>query len=407
MNLRIAMLSAHSCPVGQLGTKDTGGMSVYIRELARELGKRGHKIDVFTRVHDPRDPLIEALSKNVRLVHLKVGGEETMHKLVLYSYLPDFACALEAFRKDNDLRYDLIFSHYWLSAQVGQEVRLWWGVPNFAMFHTLGVIKNSLGVGEEEPELRIETEKELAQNCDRIIATTEREKRVLADLCIAPPDRVGVVPCGVNTRVFHPIERDAARAKVGLGEEKVVLFVGRIEPLKGIDLLMNAFASLPSRESTKLVIVGGDDESDDEINELSRLSDRLGMQNMVTFAGAVNHALMPYYYSAADVCVVPSHYESFGLVALESLACGTPVVATDVGDLSNIIRDGETGYVIADHSAESLSEKIAEVLSWPRRTQRRTRLIRSSVAGHSWGNVAKRIEDQFGIVLNGQLAAAK
>ncbi len=405
--MRIAMLSAHSCPVGQLGTKDTGGMSVYIRELARELGKQGHKIDIFTRVHDPRDPLTEVLSKNVRLVHLRVGGEEEMHKLVLYSYLPDFACALEAFRKEQGVKYDLIFSHYWLSAQVGQEVKGWWGTPNVAMFHTLGVIKNSLGVGEEEPELRIETEKELAQNCDRIIATTEREKSLLVDVCGSLPGRVGVVPCGVNTRIFRPIERGAARAAVGLGDEKVVLFVGRIEPLKGIDILMHAFASLPSKEDTKLVIIGGDEESDDEIDDLSRLSDRLEMQGMVTFPGAVKHELMPYYYNAADVCVVPSHYESFGLVALESLACGTPVVATDVGDLTNIIREGETGYVIDDHSPESLSEKIAEVLAWPKRSTRRTKLIRGSVAGHSWANVANQIEGQFQIALAAQPAAAR
>ncbi len=405
--MRIAMLSAHSCPVGQLGTKDTGGMSVYIRELARELGRQGHKIDIFTRVHDSHDPLTESLSKNVRLVHLRVGGEETMHKLVLYSYLPDFACALEAFRKEHGLKYDIIFSHYWLSGQVGQEVRVWWGAPNLTMFHTLGIIKNSLGVGEEEPELRIATERELAQNCDRIIATTEREKNVLVEVCGASPERVGVVPCGVNPRLFRPIERAVAKAKVGLGTEKVVLFVGRIEPLKGIDILMHAFASLPSKEDTKLVIIGGDEESDDEINELSRLSDRLQMQELVTFPGAVSHELMPYYYNAADVCVVPSHYESFGLVALEALACGTPVVATDVGDLTNIIRDGETGYVITDHSADSLSEKIAEVLAWPKRSARRTKLIRSSVAGHSWSNVALQIEDQFQIALAGQLAAAR
>ena len=401
------MLSAHSCPVGQLGTKDTGGMSVYIRELARDLGKQGHKIDIFTRTHDPRDPLIESLSRNVRLVHLRVGGEEAMNKLVLYSYLPDFACALEAYRKEHQLKYDLIFSHYWLSGQIGQEVRLWWGVPNFMMFHTLGVIKNSLGVGEEEPELRLEKEKELAQNCDRVIATTEREKAVLVESCGASANRIGVVPCGVNTRIFRPIDRDAARAKVGLGGEKVVLFVGRIEPLKGVDLLMNAFASLPAKDGTKLVIIGGDEERDDEIDLLSRLSDRLEVQNRVVFLGAVNHELMPYYYNAADVCVVPSHYESFGLVALESLACGTPVVATDVGDLTNIIRDGETGYVIADHAAESLSEKIAEVLSWPPRSTRRTKIIRGSVAGHSWGNVAKQITDQFQLVLTQQLTPAE
>jgi len=381
-------------------------MSVYIRELARELGKQGHQIDVFTRIHDPRDPVIESLSKNARLIHLRVGADEVMDKLVLYSYLPDFACSLEAFRKEHQLKYDLIFSHYWLSGQVGQEVRLWWGVPNLVMFHTLGIIKNSLGVGEDETELRVETESRLAQNCDRVIATTDREKDVLVDSCGASPDRVGVVPCGVNLRTFRPIDRTSARAKIGFGSEKLVLFAGRLEPLKGVDLLMRAFASLPSRRNTRLIILGEDDENEIEIDRLSRISDQLNIQEAVIFTGAVKHDLMPYFYNAADVCVVPSHYESFGLVALEALACGTPVVATDVGNLNSIIVEGRTGYVVEDHSAESLSAKMDEVLSWPKRSMGRSRLIRASVKGHSWASVAGQVNEEFQTVLSRQLAAA-
>ncbi len=402
--MRIAMLSAHSCPVGHLGTRDTGGMSVYIRELARELGKQGHKVDVFTRVHDPRDPLVESLGRNARLIHLRAGGDEAMHKLVLYSYLPDFACSLESFRKANDLNYDLIFSHYWLSGQVGQEVRSWWGVPHVQMFHTLGVIKNSLGVGEEEPELRVEKEQELARDCDRIIAATAREKSILVNVCGAAPDRVAVVPCGVNLRTFHPIERTAARTRVGLGDGKIVLFAGRIEPLKGIDLLVRAFAALPGRESTRLVLIGGDASSAAEIERLKGLSRELGIGDSVVFPGTVKHEVMPYFYNAADVCVVPSHYESFGLVALEALASGTPVVATDVGDLRHIIRQGETGYVLPDHSVASLTAKMADVLAWPERNLRRARLIRASVAGLSWGSVAGQIDEEFQRVLAERLA---
>jgi D-inositol-3-phosphate glycosyltransferase len=389
------MISAHSCPVGHLGTKDTGGMSVYIRELARELGKQGHKVDVFTRVHDSRDPLIESLGRNARLVHLRVGGDEVMHKLVLYSYLPDFADSLEEFRRHNKLTYDLIFSHYWLSGEVGREVGRWWGVPNVQMFHTLGVIKNSLGVGVEEPELRVASERQLAMDCDRIIAATEREKTVLIEECGAPADRVGVVPCGVNLRTFHPIDRAEARTRTGLGDGKIVLFAGRVEPLKGIDLLIKAFADMPERTATRLVLIGGDSGSAVEIEQLSGLSRELGIGNAVIFPGTVKHELMPYFYNAADVCVVPSHYESFGLVALEALACGTPVVATDVGDLRNIIRHGETGYVVLDNSAASLSSRIAEVLNWPERNLRRARLIRASVAGLSWGKVAGQINEEF------------
>jgi D-inositol-3-phosphate glycosyltransferase len=401
MHLRIAMLSAHSCPVGQLGTKDTGGMSVCIRELSSELGKLGHKVDVFTRVHDPRDPVSEPLGKNARLVHLRVGGEETMDKLVLFAYLPDFACALEAFRKEHDLKYDLIFSHYWLSGVVGQEVREWWDVPNFVMFHTLAVVKNGLGVGEREPDLRVEKEKEIARSCDRVIAATSHEKDVLVDLCGASPDRIGVVPCGVNLRVFHPSDRAEARAKLGFGDERTVLFVGRIEPLKGVDLLIKAFASLPPSPTAKrrLVIIGGDGDGHRDMRKLAELSDDLGLNGSVTFAGSVRHDLMPSYYNAADLCVVPSHYESFGLVALESLACGTPVVATDVGVVRDIIKQGETGFVVPDRSVSEMADRIGEVLSWPDRSLRRSREIRASVADHSWASIAAQINGQFEDVL--------
>ena len=404
--MRIAMLSAHSCPVGTLGTKDTGGMSVYIREVARELGKLGHKVDVFTRVHDPRDPLTESLGRNVRLVHLKAGGDEEIHKLVLYSYLPDFACALENFRKSHDLHYDLIFSHYWLSGQVGQEVREWWGVPHMVMFHTLGAVKNTLGVGEEEPELRIETERQLIQSCHRVIAATEREKDALVAMYNAPSEKVSVVPCGVNLKAFRPLDRKAAKEKVGFCNDKTVLFVGRIEPLKGIDRLLKAMSGLAPTSRARLLVVGGDEESQPEIDRLVDYARSLGLAGSVTFMGAAKHDLMPYFYNAADVCVVSSHYESFGLVALESLACGTPVVATDVGDLKNIIREGETGYVAFGDSPESLTEKIAMVLSWPDRSARKARSIRSTVADFSWASIATKISDECQRMVSEQPIAA-
>lgn len=396
--MRIAILSAHSCPVGQLGTRDTGGMSVYIREIARELGKRGHRVDVFTRVHDPDDPLTESLGKNARLVHLRAGEDEIMHKLVLYSYLPDFACGLEAFRKRHHLKYDLVFSHYWLSGQVGEEVSRWWGVPHLIMFHTLGAIKNSLGVGEEEPPLRIESEKALARSCRRIIVATGKEKESIIGLLGVPEDKITVIPCGVNLRTFHPVSRAAARSRTGFSEGPVILAVARMEPLKGIERLVRAFARTHD-PAARLVVVGGDDESAPEIERLGRLAAELGVGARVTFTGAVKHELMPYYYNAADVCVVPSYYESFGLVALESLACGTPVVATDVGNLAAMIREGETGFVVQGASDDALAGKIEEVLAWPRRTMSRARKTRASVSSYSWTDAADRVETEFKCVL--------
>jgi len=205
--LRMALISAHSCPVGNLGGKDTGGMNVYVRELAHELGKQGHLVDVYTRVHDPKDPQIIDIGPNARLIHLKAGELEDSHKLVVYAYLPDFACNLEDFRKDNDLRYDLIYSHYWLSGWAGRLLQRWWKVPHFTMFHTLGAVKNALGIGEDEPELRTEVEKCLTRDCHRIIASTEREKEQLISCYGATPSRIGVVPCGVNLDLFQPMAR--------------------------------------------------------------------------------------------------------------------------------------------------------------------------------------------------------
>jgi len=403
-HLRIAMLSVHSCPLGSLGTRDTGGMSVYIRELAVELGKLGHSVDIFTRVHDPNDGQIDELGRNARLIHLKAGGDEEMHKLVLYSYLPDFACNVENFRKVNGLGYDLIFSHYWLSAQVGQELRMWWGVPHIIMFHTLGAVKNNIGIGEEEPELRIETERELIRDCHRVIASTEREKEALLRYYGASPQKIGVVPCGVNLELFQPVDKRFARQELGLGDGKIVLFVGRVDPLKGIDRLLEAVARLSHTRGLKLIIIGGDGQSESEVERLHQLARALGIQDFVTFLGLIKHEGMPYYYCAADVCVVPSYYESFGLVALESLACGTPVVATDVGDLKKIIRPGETGYVVANASPAELASRIASILSRPAYDTSSVRSIRASVAHFSWSNIARAIAKEYRQVLAGYLA---
>ena len=394
------MLSAHSCPVGNLGAKDTGGMSVYIRELARELGKQGHLVDVYTRVHDPKDPQIINLGQNARLIHLRAGEDEQIHKLAVYSYLPDFACNLEGFRQHNGLAYDLVFSHYWLSAWVGEYLQRWWHVPHITMFHTLGAVKNSIGNGEDAPELRIETERDLAQNCHHIIAPTEKEKEELIRHYGASPQRISVVPCGVNFGLFRPMDKEMARQQLGLTDDKIILFVGRIEPLKGVDQLLKAMPHLQNGQMPRLVIIGGDENSQHEMERLRSLSRNLHIEDSVTFLGLIKHEQMPYFYSAADVSVVPSYYESFGLVALESLACGTPVVATDVGALKGVIRQGETGYVVTDNTPQQLAEKIALLLSRPSPDTEAIFSIRASVSRFSWTNIAEAITTELQMVLD-------
>ena len=402
--LRIAMLSAHSCPVGKLGAKDTGGMSIYIRELAHELGKQGHLVDVYTRVHDPNDHPIYELGQNARLIHLTAGREEEIHKLAVYSHLPEFTHNLESFRKRNDLRYDLIFSHYWLSGLVGKYLQQWWNTPHITMFHTLGAVKNTIGIGEDEPELRIEAERDLAQNCHYVMAPTDKEKEELILHYGTLAERIGVVPCGVNLEQFKPTGKENARQRLGFGDGKIILFVGRIDPLKGVDKLIRAIPYLQNILGLRLMIIGGGEHSQREIEQLRKLVRNLNIQDSIAFVGLIKHGQLPYFYSAADACVIPSYCESFGLVALESLACGTPVVATDVGSFRSIIRQGETGYVVADNAPHHLADKIAMLLSRPSTDIESALSIRASVSRFRWSNIAEAIIKECQLVLTKYLA---
>ncbi|MBI2836451.1 MAG: glycosyltransferase [Chloroflexi bacterium] len=391
--LKIAMLSVHSCPIGSLGSKDTGGMSVYVREVADNLGKMGHAVDVFTRVHDSDYAPVSELGSNARLIHLPAGDDFEIDKLALHDYLPDFARNVESFRQSNRLQYDLIFSHYWLSGHVGQLLQQRWCVPHVVMFHTMGAVKNTFAVGEPEPPLRLETERKLANECAFVITATQQEKKALVRYYGVHPERVRIIPCGVNPEVFRPIDKVTAKDRLGLNGHKVILCVGRIEPLKGFDQLLRAISRLPEKQDVRLLIVGGDEQSRNEIARLGALARNLGIENIVEFLGLVKQEELPYYYSAADVCVSPSYYESFGLVSLESLACGTPVVATDVGAARSIIRRGEhAGYVVADNSPDRLAEKIALVLSRANGDPDYVSSVRNSVSRFSWGRTAKQVD---------------
>jgi len=393
--LKIAILSVHSCPVGDPGTKDTGGMSVYILELVQELAAQGISIDIYTRVHNPEDAQIVELGQNTRLIHLRAGEDDYIHKLAVYSYLPDFACNVENFRKRNDLRYDLVFSHYWLSGWAGKYLSQWWNVPHVMMFHTLGAAKNRVGIGEDEPELRINTEGLLARDCHRIIATTEKEKEDLTRNYGASPEIISVIPCGVNLNLFRPMDKKIAKQQLGFDGDKIILFVGRIEPLKGIDQLLQAMPYLKNGRRLRLVIVGAGENGQYGMERLQKLSQNLHIGDLVTFSGLIKHEELKHFYNAADVCVIPSYYESFGLVALESMACGTPVVATSVGDLKSIIRQGETGYVVADNTPSVLANKIDLLLLKPGSDAKYTSSIRTSITRFSWSNIAREIARVF------------
>ena len=389
------MLSVHSCPFGELGAENTGGMSVYIRELCKELGRRGHIVDVFTRTHEPIHDQIIEFAQNARLIHLKAGDEEDTNRLKIYPYLSEFSRQVDKFSRQNGYHYDLIHSHYWLSGWVGRQLQQWWDIPHVTMFHTLGAVKNAVDTGIREPEVRIKSEKEIIKDCHRIIAPTMSEKDYLINYYNASPETISIIPCGVNLDIFRIIEKEIARNSLGFNGEGIILFVGRIVPIKGIDKLLMALNHLENIERLRLLVIGGDKNCQDEVNRLRRLSKSLKIESSVTFLGLVEQEKLPYFYSAADICVFPSHYESFGLVALESLACGTPVVATDVGGIRSVVRDGETGYIVLDNVPQLLAEKITLALSTPRAKTDASCSIRESVFKFSWSNIAEATLQEY------------
>jgi len=402
-NRHIAMLSVHSSPLGRLGSRDTGGMSVYVRSLASELGRRGHRVDIFTRHPEGRNgPVVTPLSDNVRLIELKAGENGYAHPAELYPHLGSFFESMEHFRAKDSLRYDIVHSHYWLSGQVGAWAQGEWGVPHAIMFHTLAARKNGALLPEEEPRLRLKTEERLVRTCHRIVAATPREGRDLERLYGADPQRIRVVPCGVDLELFGPLDKNLSRRALGFSpHEAIVLFVGRFSPVKGLERLLEAVALLGGYPRLRLVLVGGEGDGAPAPRELVQRIAELGIDGLTRFAGQVIHQRLPEYYSAADVLVVPSHYESFGLVSLEALACGTPVVSMAVGVMEQLLRPGETGCVPSDGSPAAFAECIRGVLlDGARWTPEARARARAAVLEFSWSRVASAIIDQYSELIN-------
>lgn len=403
--MRIAMLSVHTCPLAALGGKKTGGMNVYVRELSRELGRRGVQIDCFTRSENPEVPHINDtdLGSNVRVIHIVSGSEAPASKSAIWQHLPAFIDGVRHFASQEGVRYDVIHSHYWLSGRVAQMLKKnWSGVPIVHMFHTLGHLKNLVARTEagKEPAQRLAVETDIVAFADRLVAATLREREQLIALYDADPIRISVIPPGVDLDLFRPIPKAEAKAHLGLpAEHKMVLFVGRIEPLKGLDTLIRAMAQIVKRDSSLrgnfcLCIIGGEtapERMGDEMRHLDRLREELGISDVVTFLGSRDQTQLPYYYSAAEMVTVPSHYESFGMVALEATACGAPVIASDVGGLSFIVDDGETGFLLPEKDVDAWADKMFRLLKQPELREKLSGRGVEIAQKYAWARIADQI----------------
>ncbi len=367
-------------------------MNVYVRELGRALGARGVEVDIFTRRQASDVPDVVEYAPGARVVHIDAGPRRHVDKYDVLDYLPDFACAVQRYRALTGVSYDVIHSHYWLSGRLGVLFSEHWGVPLVSMFHTLAQLKNRVAesAAEREQDVRYEIERRTMAGSDRVVAATKIDRQQILRH-YGPMAPIQVIPGGVDLEQFAPRGRQAARAELGWDpRRKVLLFVGRIQRLKGLEVLLRAFSKLNDLDA-RVVIVGGQPGTSLETREIARLqhlSVKLGIDQRTSFVGAVPHPQLPLYYSAADLTVMPSSYESFGLVAVESLACGTPVVATRVGGLTSIVRDGETGLLVPWRDAEMFAERIRGLLEDDRLRRRMAAKARESVLQYGWDRIA-------------------
>jgi len=401
--LRIAMLSVHTCPLAVLGGKETGGMNVYVRELSRELGRMGVEVDIFTRSQDPTIPRVVTMGDSARVIHLPAGPEAPLARERVHEHLDEFVDGVEAWRLTRDVDYDLIHAHYWLSGVVGLALRERWSIPMLQMFHTLGDLKNRVArrAADLEPAVRLAEEARVIASAERLVAASVAERAYLIRHAAADPERIAVVPCGVDTEMFTPGDAEAARATLQRSSEPLILYVGRLAPIKGLETLLDAIALLARQgRRVRLLVVGGDaDEPQDshEVGLRARIT-TLGIADLVSFAGPQPQETLRTHYVAADVTVLPSHYESFGMVALEAMACGSPVVASRVGGLTTTVRDGVTGFLVPEGDVSALAGRLETLLADP---DLRWRLGREGVrwaAQHRWPCVAEAICREYALL---------
>ncbi len=389
----------HTSPTASLGQNANGGLNVYVREICTAFSERGIATDIFTRKQSIDDPSIEFLAPLSRVIYLPAGNG--LDKYSLYGEVPSFAGRIVEFAAAERVAYDLLYSHYWLSGEVACVLRPHLATGWAHIAHTLGLVKNrTLAAGARpEPDLRIRVEGELAQQADLLIASTSDEAQELIEGYGADPERVSVVPPGVDLGMFQPMDRGVARRKIGYGSGRLLLFVGRLERLKGVEVAIRALALLRDRrhDDVRLLILGEDSHEGEESEKerLKAIASEVGVRDRVDFVGSVAHHELPYFYAAADVCVMPSYSESFGLVALEAQACGCPVVASGVSGLRSVVRDEVSGYLIDEHDPAAYAERIGRLLENSELAQQMGRRGRLLAQRFSWTRTADRLDELF------------
>ncbi len=402
----IALISDHADPAAEIGLEEAGGQNVYVRHVGETLAALGWHVDMFTRKVKASDDDIVQHSAHCRTIRLKAGAETYIPRDRLFEHMPEFVDSFQAFQRTQGLNYPLIHTNYWLSAWAGLELQKTSGIQLVHTYHSLGAVKyQSLVEIPQVANTRLRIEREILERANCVVATSPQEQETLRSL-VSTRGQIEVIPCGTDTTNFRLTSKTQARTKLKLdSREKVILYVGRFDERKGIETLVRAFALLKERDlkNIKLMIVGGSSANMPDGAERGRIENivnELGLKDSTIFVGRIGHDVLPLYYTAADVCVIPSHYEPFGLVAIEAMACGVPVVASNVGGLKFTIIPEETGLLVEPKDVEAFAEGIQRILFddlWVRKMRKQASANVNQ--RFSWTGVAIQLSELYRHVL--------
>lgn len=390
------MISYHTCPLAFREGKETGGMNIYVYELAKELAQKGIAVDVFTRMQDEKSEEIVQVNPNFRVIHLEAGPCNHIPKKELIQYIPGFSASLKGYIAKENKKYDLMHAHYYMSGLAALNFRL----PLITTFHTLALMKNLVARNEKEREsdFRINAERNLIERSEKITASSTIDREYLSSLYDAPLEKIEVVNPGVDTKLFHRIDKKIAAFHIHEDpRQKIIMFVGRIEPLKGIDVLMYAlkiYLHTHPSSNLKLMIVGGNDKgrtTNDELERLKLLQHTLKIHPAVEFIPQKEQSELLYYYNYADIVVMPSHYESFGMTTLEAMACGTSIITTDTSGISSIIDKELKSLIISANNPLLLAKQIESVLNDQEKHAELQKKVIEKVQKMSWAHVAEKL----------------
>jgi D-inositol-3-phosphate glycosyltransferase len=405
MNRRIALISEHASPAAAQGSVDCGGQNVYVAQVARQLARRGHEVDVFTRRDSPSLPDVLEWRDGVRVIHLKAGPARFVPKEELLPYMGEFLRGFLTFSAWRAHRYDIVHAHFWMSGLVAAEARRLLGLPFVVTFHALGKVRRAhQGDADRFADARFDIEERIVRECDRIIAECPQDRADLCALYAADAAKIATVPCGFDSAELKPLSKPLARAALNLDPATPLLLqLGRLVPRKGIDIVIRGFARLVHRHgiSAKLLIVGGDEVTPDplrtpEIARLQTVAREEGVDRLVTFAGRRDREVLRYYYSAADLFVTMPWYEPFGITPVEAMACGTPVIGARVGGIQWTVVDGETGFLVEPRDVDGLGARMAQALGNKGRLKEMgLKSIRRANAHFRWDAITEQIASAY------------